>query len=158
MWENCGIGSTIRISATGANKYGLIRSTWRRTVHGLPGAEPDSGSFSADLLNDGVDHLQRKTTAVFDRSAVLVCTLVGDVLDELVDKISVGTVDLHAVEAGAVYCVGRCSGIELHVLLDLYSLDVRRQMVISSKFYQPVVVNGLGATVVEDNLTSEAET
>ena len=96
----------------------------RCNVDCLPGAESDSGSFCTDLLNDGIDYLQREATAIFDRSAVLACTLVGHVLYELVDEISVSTVHLHAVEARTMYCVKRRSGIKLHILLDLCKQQV----------------------------------
>ena len=90
-----------------------------RTLEGAPRADAKSDLALTNSLCYSVDHLQREPTAVLDRAAVRVGTLVRGVLDELVDEVSVRAVDLDAVAAGAqngVAC-GLRKGID--VLLDL---------------------------------------
>jgi hypothetical protein len=54
----------------------------------------------APHVDAGVGHFQHQARAVFDRAAVGVGALVGAVLQELVEQVAVGAVDLDAVEAG----------------------------------------------------------
>ncbi len=60
--------------------------------------EADTGSAAADFLGHGVYHLQEEAGAVLDGAAIFVCPLVGTGLQELVDEITVRTVDFDAVE------------------------------------------------------------
>lgn len=83
-----------------------------------PRTQPYSSSLRADLLYDLLNDFQPEPRAILDGAAVCVCAVVTDVLQELVEEETVCAVDLDAVEAGAVYCVGGCR--VAYVLLDFY--------------------------------------
>ena len=75
-----------------------MRVAARRQMHADPPRAPD--------LDRRVDDLQQQPHAVLDRAAVGVGALIAAVLQELVDQVAVGRVDLHAVEAGAPGVLG----------------------------------------------------
>ncbi|MNY04289.1 hypothetical protein D3C86_1369560 [compost metagenome] len=66
----------------------------RRQVHADPAGAPHR--------YHRIGHFQHQPRAVFQRAAVLVAALVGAVLEELVEQVAVGAVDLNAVEAGGL--------------------------------------------------------
>ena len=90
-----------------------------------PGGAPtvgipiDTGALGADGVRDGLGDLEGKARAVLDAAAVLVGTLVGGVLGELIDKVSVGGVDLHTIKTSPLNSVGGSLCVVLDVLLDL---------------------------------------
>ena len=63
--------------------------------------------------DDSVGDLKQQSSAILDRAAVTVVTLVGVVLKELVEQVAVGAVDLDAVKAGRFGVLG-ASAIGLH--------------------------------------------
>lgn len=83
-----------------------------------PRTKPYSSSLRDNLLYDRLNDFQPKPRAVLDGPAVCVCAVVTDLLQRLVYEETVCAVDLDAVEACAVYCVGGCRGVVVHVLLD----------------------------------------
>ncbi len=56
--------------------------------------------------NGGVGRLQEEPSPILDRAAVLVGPAVCTVLEELIGKVAVGTVDLDPVEAGGLGVLG----------------------------------------------------
>ncbi len=75
-----------------------MRVAARGEVHADAAGAPD--------LDRGIGRFQQQTRAVLDRAAIVVGALVGAVLQELVEQIAVGAVELHAVEAGFLGVLG----------------------------------------------------
>ena len=96
-----------------------MRIAARRQVHADPARAPHR--------DHGVGHFQHQARAVFDRAAVAVGALVAAVLQELVEQIAVGAMDLDAVEAGRL-------GV-LRALAE--GLDDRRDFVASQRARRP---------------------
>ena len=71
-----------------------VRVAARREMHAHATGAPHG--------DDRVGHFQHQPGAVFDRAAVVVGALIRAVLQELIQQIAVGAVDLDAVEAGAL--------------------------------------------------------
>jgi hypothetical protein len=71
-----------------------------RVVGRRHGREPDAGAVAADGFGHGAGHLQQEARAVGDAAAVVVLAVVAAALEELVDQVAVGSMDLDAVEAG----------------------------------------------------------
>src|SRR5690606_3757818 len=61
--------------------------------------------------NDRIDDLKGQARAVLDRPAVGVGAAVGLVLEELLQEIAVGGVDLDAVESSSARALGRAAEI-----------------------------------------------
>ena len=105
--EAVGIAHAVRIGA-------------RREVHADTAGAPHRG--------DGVRHLQMQTRAVLDGAAVGVGALVAAVLQELVEQVAVGAVDLDAVEARALGVL-RALAERLDDAGDLAGLERARRLV-----------------------------
>ena len=82
--------------------------TLDRTLEFTPWADPDPRSMRANCIHDGVDDLQPEPTSRLYASAVLVRPLITHVLEELVDEIPIGAVDLHAVKPCFINCILSC--------------------------------------------------
>ncbi|PSS29795.1 hypothetical protein PHLCEN_2v2943 [Hermanssonia centrifuga] len=95
----------------------MIR-TLKRTLKTSPWAEPDACPILPDLLRYCFQNLKRETTPVFDRAAVFICTLVGDILQKLIWEVAVRVMKLYAIETCAMDRVRRSSGKQLHVFFD----------------------------------------
>jgi len=82
----------------------------------LAGVTGERRMAAADVGGDGAGHFQQQAGAVFDAAAVGVGALVGAGLEELVDEVAVGGVDLDAVKtrldggAGSAAVVGHDAG------------------------------------------------
>ena len=107
---------------------------WFRVLHphslpGVPRGDTESNSVFANGFANGFDDLEREPGTVLNRSAVFVCPLVRDVLEELVWEVSVGGVELDAVESGLVDGSVSGSGVPLDVGLDLFDRQRTRDRV-----------------------------
>lgn len=89
------------------------------TVHSTPRAEANRGPILANRSSDRLQDLQSEPRPVLDRSSVLVRPLVRYILQELIDQVSVRTVDHDAIESGLVHSDLSCPLEPLNVLLDL---------------------------------------
>lgn len=76
-------------------------------LEGAPGREADAGAVRADGVDDGLGDLEGEARTLLDAAAPGVGAVVAGVLDELVDEVAVGGVDLDAVEAGRDGVPGR---------------------------------------------------
>jgi hypothetical protein len=86
--------------------------------------QADAGAAAADGLGHGRHHFQQQAGAVLDAAAVVVGAVVGAGLEELVDQVAVGGVDLDAVEAGADGVL-RGVAVGLHDARDLSASSAR---------------------------------
>ncbi len=98
--------------------YGVLHT---HILRGTPWTKPDPCASWSNSLDDSIEDLQPESSTVLDAPSVLVRTLVRHVLKELVDEISIRTVDLEldAVKAGFVYDVESGACKELRILFDL---------------------------------------
>ena len=85
-----------------------------------PRTDADCRLLFANRVADRVDYLQRKPTTVLDRPAVLVRAPVRHLLGELIDEVSMGGVNLDAVEACTIDRVACCLSERCNVFLDFY--------------------------------------
>ena len=90
------------------------------SLPGIPRGDTESDPIFAHGVGDGFDDFEREPGAVLNRSTVFVCTLVGDVLEELVREVSVGEVELDAIKSGLVDSFVGGGGVPLEVGLDLF--------------------------------------
>lgn len=65
-----------------------------------PGRKAETDLVSAHSQDQGVNDLHSESTSVLDTAAVLISALVRDILDELINQVSIGAVQLYTVEAG----------------------------------------------------------
>lgn len=66
--------------------------------------QTNAGAACADFLGNDIDDFQQEARPVFDGAAILVCALVGARLQELVDQVTIGGVNLDAVETSVECC------------------------------------------------------
>ena len=83
----------------------MLLWTLDRTLEFTPWADPDPRSMRANCIHNSVDDLQPEPTSCLYASAVLVSPLITHVLEELVNEIPIGAVDLHAVEPCFINCI-----------------------------------------------------
>jgi hypothetical protein len=88
------------------------------TAVGRPWAKPYRGLLGTNSFSDGVDNLETKLRPVFNRASISVCTLVGDVLQELIDQVAICAVNFYAIESCFVDRIGGSCSIQLDVLLN----------------------------------------
>jgi len=84
----------------------------------IPWRDAESYSVLADDAGDSFDDFEREPRAVLNRSTIFVCPLVRDVLEELIWEVSVGAMDLDAVESSSVDRFVSGVGVPLGVGLD----------------------------------------
>ena len=65
------------------------------TLPDVPGAETDSGALLADGLDYRIDDFVREANTVLDAAAILVRAVVRHILEEGIDEVTVGAVDLN---------------------------------------------------------------
>jgi len=99
----------------GESRFRVLHS---HSLPGIPRGDAESDSVFANGIGDGFDDFEREPGAVLDRAAVFVSPLVRDLLEELVWEVSVGEVELDAVESGPVDGFVGGSGVPLDVGLD----------------------------------------
>ena len=98
-----------------------FRALHSHSLPGIPRGDTESDSVFANDVADSFDDFEREPGTVLNRSTVFVSPLVGDVLEELVWEVSVGEVELDAVESGLVDGFVGGGGIPLDVGLDLFN-------------------------------------
>ena len=99
---------------------GRFRVLHSHSLPGVPRGDTESDPVFADGVGDGFDNFEREPGTVLHRSTVFVCPLVRDVLEELVWEVSVGRVELDAVEPGLINGFVGGSGVPLDVGLDFF--------------------------------------
>jgi len=118
----------VKVSEVGEPLLGLrdkIGESRFRVIHShslpvIPRGDAESDPVFADDAGDGLDNFEREPGTVLNRSTVFVCPVVRDVLEELVWEVSVGEVELDAVESGLVDGFVSSSSVPLGVRLDLF--------------------------------------
>lgn len=93
----------------------------RRTLEFAPWANAHSRLLLTDGTTHGINHLQSESTPVLDRAPVLVGALVRHLLNELVNEISMGAVDLDAIKARFVDSISRRFGERFDMRFNFYS-------------------------------------
>jgi hypothetical protein len=83
-----------------------------------PWAKPYRGLLSTNSFSHSIDNLETELRPVFNRASISVCTLVGDILQELIDQVAIRAVNFYAVESCLVDRIGGGCSIQLNVLLD----------------------------------------
>lgn len=96
-----------------------------RTIERAPWAKPDAGPLGSNLLNHCVDDFKREPGSVLDGAAILVSPLIADVLQELVDEVSIRAMDLDSIESCTMHRVMGSVRIILHIFLDFYGVCMR---------------------------------
>jgi len=118
----------VKVSEVGEPLFGMrdeVGESRFRVLHshslpGIPRGDPESDSIFANGVGDGFDDFQRESGTVLNRSTVFVGPLVGDVLEELVWEVSVGEVELDAVESGLVDGFVGSGSVPLRIGLDFF--------------------------------------
>src|ERR1035441_6242599 len=82
-----------------------------------------------------IRHFKHESSAVLNRSTVLIGAVIGTVLKELVDQVAIGSMDLHAVKAGE-FCVLCTFAESLDDLWNLGDLKCARRTILSTRPYQ----------------------
>src|SRR5690606_29155167 len=120
----------------------------RRQVHGGAHGAPDAAGGSGDS--------QHEASTIVQGAAILVGTLVGAVLQELVEQITIGAVDFHAVEARFLGILGA-----LAVGLDdagyLLGLQCARSLVTLHRPHQAHMPGGLDGAGRDRQLAVEVD-
>ena len=75
-----------------------IRIFHAHSLERVEGGEADGCAVSADCFDNSLDDFKGEPGTIFNGAAVAICSLVRHILEELIDKISVCTVDLDAIE------------------------------------------------------------
>jgi len=88
------------------------------TVKSTPRTQPDASPLLANGSGDRLNDLQSKSTSILDAPAVTIRSLVGHILQELLDQESIRSVHLYTVKSS--FDSISCSlSVELDVFLDL---------------------------------------
>ena len=96
----------------------------------------------APHVDSCIGHFQQQPRTVFQRAAVLVGTLVGAALQELVQQVAIGAVDFHAVETGGLGILGSAA-VGLDDVGDLFGFQGARGRVLAQRAHQADVAFGL---------------
>lgn len=83
-----------------------------------PRAQPRTHLRRADGPHHGLRDLQGEARPILNGAPIRIGSVVRDVLQELIQQISIRVMDLHAVEPGAVHRVRCGRGETPHVFLD----------------------------------------
>ncbi|KAL7278756.1 hypothetical protein ACG7TL_007763 [Trametes sanguinea] len=121
--EKVGIGSAIRMPTIPSRFRHFCQCAGatdeRRTLEDAPRTDSHAGLGLSHGTDDRVDRFEREPAAVLDRPAVLVRPVVGGVLKELVEEVTVGAVNFDAVEPSTVNGVTSRLCERVDILLDL---------------------------------------
>src|ERR1700730_14725311 len=84
----------------GDGTEGRFRLIVAHVVEGAERRQPNADPIRPPDFADRLDHLYEQPHPVLDRTAISVGAPIGTRIDELIEEITIGSVDLHAVESG----------------------------------------------------------
>ena len=116
----------------------------------------DTYAASAPDFNRCISDFQQQACAVFQAAAVAVGALVGAALQELVEQVTVRTVDFHAVKAGGLG-VFRAQAIGLDDVGDFFSFQGARGDEVLHRAHQADVTRRLDGARRDRQLTVQVD-
>lgn len=101
----------------------------------------DSSSVGAEYGDHLIKALQKQSASVGDGSTILISSSVGAVSQELVNQVSISSVQLNSVEAGSLG-IFRASSVELNNIFDFLNCHLSRDyMILFALFSVNVISN-----------------
>lgn len=77
---------------------GLQRSVVTHVLEGTPWRESNSSAFRTNGSLNCIDHFESKTSTVFNGTTVLISSDIAVAVDELIQKVTVGTMDFNTIK------------------------------------------------------------
>ena len=99
---------------------GRFRVFHLHSLPGIPGGDAESDSILANDLGDSFEDFKWEPGTALNRSTVLVCPLVRNVLEELVWEIPVGEMELNSIKSGLIDGPVCGVSVPLNVGVDLF--------------------------------------
>lgn len=99
-----------------------LKNDSHQTLVGVPWAQTYSRLLCADGFHNSVDNFQPKPGTILNRATILIRALVGYILKELINQVSISTMYLNAIEPGTLDGVSCSGGIITDVILYLWKI------------------------------------
>ena len=135
----------------------IIEQWLRIGIRSIVGGR-DRGQANADLsstnsFRHSIDNFKQETSAIFDRAAIFITTLIAARTQELIDQVTICSMDFHAVKSGNFNRILRSSGI---IRYDPWKLTLFQCTRFGSwcKFARPIRVNEISLGVGRDRRRS----